>query len=30
MNRKTAQRGAFVVGHNRPPCASTIERQIEG
>jgi hypothetical protein len=29
VNRKTAPLGSFAPAHNRPPCASTIERQIE-
>jgi len=28
-NRKMAPRGWFASAHNRPPCASMIERQIE-
>jgi hypothetical protein len=27
--QKTAPRGSFGVAQSRPPCASTIERQIE-
>src|SRR4051812_38184861 len=26
---KTAPRGSFALAHSRPPCAATMERQIE-
>ena len=29
LNLKTAPRGSFAPAHIRPPCASTIERQID-
>src|SRR4051794_32355813 len=29
VKRKTAPRGSFAPAHNRPPCASTIERRID-
>jgi hypothetical protein len=29
VNSKTAPRGSFAVAHNRPPCLSMIERQID-
>jgi hypothetical protein len=29
VNRKIAPQGTFAVAHNSPPCASTIEWQID-
>jgi hypothetical protein len=29
VNLKVAPRGTFALAHNRPPCASMIERQID-
>src|SRR5262245_31241645 len=29
VNSKVAPRGTFALAHNRPPCASMIERQID-
>ena len=29
VNWKTAPRGRFALAHNRPPCASMIERQMD-
>ena len=29
VNRKVAPRGRLALAHIRPPCASTIERQID-
>jgi hypothetical protein len=30
VNWKTAPRGTFALAHDRPPCATMIERHIDG